>query len=132
MPYGAASNATDGFIHRLDRLPIIKREFGPSKRTDCPPSPGYGAVSTNGVFSSGAFISFASFRVFSGQFNPSSLSPAHKRFKNPLMTADTTASNPIIRLVEHGGEHRVRQIGLSEGDANMSPRKLTKRKCKVP
>jgi hypothetical protein len=47
------------------------------------------------IFSSGAFISFASFRVFSGQFNPSSLSPAHKSSKNPLMTADTRASSPI-------------------------------------
>jgi len=41
----------------------------------------------NGVFSFGAFISFASFRVLSGQFNPSSLSPAHKSFKNPPMTS---------------------------------------------
>jgi hypothetical protein len=60
------------------------------------------------------------------------LSPAHKRFKNPLMTADTTASSPIIRLVEHGGEHRIRQIDLSERDANTNLRKPTKRKCKVP
>jgi hypothetical protein len=114
---------------------MTKREFGPTKRTDYPPSPGYGAAGTKqgrDIFSSGAFVSFASFRVFSGQFNPSSLSPAHKSFKNPLMTADTTASSPIIRLVEQACDYRVGQIDLSERDANMNPGKLTKRKCKVP
>jgi hypothetical protein len=71
--------------------------------------------------------------VFSGQFNPSSLSPAHKSFKNPLMTADTTASTPLFCLWHRQAcEYRVGQIDLSERDANMNPGKLTKRKCKVP
>jgi hypothetical protein len=71
--------------------------------------------------------------VLSGQFNPSSLSPAHKRFKNPLMTSGHySIEAPIIGLVAQAREYRIRQIDLSERDANTNLRKPTKRKRKVP
>jgi hypothetical protein len=39
---------------------------------------------------------------------------------------------PIIGLVAQAREYRIRQIDLSERDANTNLRKPTKRKCKVP
>jgi hypothetical protein len=71
---------------------------------------------------------------------------AHIGCENPLMTADTPASNrktkrvwtshelgatianprePVIRLADQGYGHRVRQIEASEGDANMNRGKPT-------
>ena len=93
MPYTTRlQTQLKGYIRRLPQI-LSKRGFGPTKHTDYPPSPGYGAAGTNGTIHlfSLSLHSFASFRVFSGQFNPSSLSLAHKRFKNPRMTADATA-----------------------------------------
>jgi len=39
---------------------------------------------------------------------------------------------PAICLVEQDYWHHFRQIDLSQRDADMNPRKPTKRKCKVP
>jgi hypothetical protein len=71
--------------------------------------------------------------VLSGQFNPSSLPPAHKALqKSADDSGRYSIEPPIIGLVAQAREYRIRQIDLSERDANTNLRKPTKRKRKVP